>query len=186
MRAGSDFNILPVYTAQFRSCLPYHNHLARCLDSNWWIVTPWVGRVWYICTRATFLDQLHSQVTTQCRRQRVFFFFRLCLCWRRARPSTHSPSMQSGRPGESSSRHRWGKYNSGIGSPKGGVWPAVEWGVWLASAGNEDVIFFLMQERSASFPSKYLQDTFIHSAHDDANSTLVARAWARAGEVFMC
>lgn len=26
--------------------------------------------------------------------------------------------MQSGRPSESSSRHRWGKYNSGIGSPK--------------------------------------------------------------------
>lgn len=71
MWSDSDFNILPVYKAQFCSRLPYHNHLARCLDSNWWIVTPRVGRVWYICSQATLFSTAfagHSAV------QKVVFF----------------------------------------------------------------------------------------------------------------
>lgn len=69
----SRFNILPVYKAQFCSRLLYHNHLARCLDSNWWIVAPRVGRVWYICSRATLFYQPHLQVTVQCSQKVVFF-----------------------------------------------------------------------------------------------------------------
>lgn len=75
----SRFNILPVYKAQFCSRLLYHNHLARCLDSNWWIVAPRVGRVWYICSRATLFYQPHLQVTVQCS-QKVVFFPPLSVC----------------------------------------------------------------------------------------------------------
>lgn len=81
--------------------------------------------------------------------------------WQRARPSTHSPWMQSGRPSESSSRHRWGKYNSGDWQSKGGVWPAVEWGVWLASAGNVDMSYFLMRWWKSSRASFFIFIFFI-------------------------
>ncbi len=66
------FNILLVYKARCCSRLPYHNHLARCLDSNWWIVPQREGRVWYICSQATLFYQLHLQVTVQ-RRRWCFF-----------------------------------------------------------------------------------------------------------------
>lgn len=67
MWGSSNFSILPMYKTQSFSRLPYHNHLARCLDSNWWIVTPRVGRVWYICSQSTLFYQLHLRVTVQCR-----------------------------------------------------------------------------------------------------------------------
>lgn len=39
MWSGVNFSILPKYTVFLR----YNNHLARCLDSTWWIVAPGVG-----------------------------------------------------------------------------------------------------------------------------------------------
>ena len=52
----------------------------------------------------------------------------------------YTPSLDAvWQASESSSRHRWRKYSSGIGDPKGGVWPAAQEAVWLASNGNEDM-----------------------------------------------
>lgn len=52
----------------------------------------------------------------------------------------YTPSLDAvWQASESSSRHRWRKYSSGIGDPKGGVWPAAQEAVWLAPAGNEDL-----------------------------------------------
>lgn len=153
MWGGGNFSILSMYKTQSFSRLPYHDHLARCLDSNWWIVTPRVGRGWYICSQATLFYQLHLRVTVQCRGW--CFFPPLCLCWQWVRPSTHSPSMQSGRPSESSSRHRWGKYNSGIGSPKVASGPLLS--EVFGSLPLETWIchIFFMQERGSSRASFY-------------------------------
>lgn len=65
---------------------------------------------------------------------------------KRLRPSTHGPRMQSGRPSESSSpRHRWGKYNSAIGSLK------VASGPLLSEVfGSLPLSYFLMKEERKS------------------------------------
>lgn len=124
MQGDSDFYFIPpVHKTQICSCLLYHNHLARCLDLNWWIVAlGW--SMMHLLTFRIILTTAFLQVTVQWRRWYSHPppphppLLPPSLCWQWARPSTHSPSMQSGRPSESSSRHRWGKYNSGIGSPK--------------------------------------------------------------------
>lgn len=101
-------------------------------------------QVCYLCLSAILFYQRHSWVTQGCMCLQPHPFLPIYLGWQRARPSTLSPLMQSGRPTESSSRHRWGKYNSGDWQSKGGVWPAVEWGVWFASTGSVDMSYFLM------------------------------------------
>lgn len=94
------------------------------------------GMVCYVCSAGTLFYQLHWWVTEGCVCLQPCPFLPFYLCWQQAHPSTHSPLMQCGRPTESSSHHRWGKHNSRDWQSKGGVWPAVEWGVWLASAGS--------------------------------------------------
>lgn len=61
------FSIPATCTPRLFSRLPYSNHLARCLDSNRWIVAPGEGRGWYICSHAASFYQLRSRVTEQCR-----------------------------------------------------------------------------------------------------------------------
>lgn len=75
--------------------------------------------------------------------------------------------MQSGGPSESSCRHRWGKYNSAIGSPKVASGPLLSEGVWLASAGNDwwlkvwvKVFFFPLFYLGLFFKEPFLKIVF--------------------------
>lgn len=66
--------------------------------------------------------------------------------------------MQSGRPSESSSRHRWGKYNSRIGSPKVASGPLLSevFGLLPLEMTKCHVFFFcFMQDRESCWASLY-------------------------------